>query len=351
MNLDNQTSALRAVLEAEYGIVVRSIEPLGAAQSARVFLVTLDDDTRRVAKISLWYGFAPNPRAALEKAHAVAEKIAHEGIGVQTAYRRVNGDFVATFDGNPLVLLRYIEGSAFTGRAAEFTAAGEALGRYHAAGRAILAREPEEANDIRARIPFEKSYEESRAAFAALKERLMYIIDDEPAELAVARAALPQLESLMQSIDDSFVYPLTETIVHGDFGAPNALYDENGSVAGIIDVDQLGIGACITDIAITLGSLATEFTKTRTLQEFHSMAVIFLRAYHGVHPLPREEYERILAANHRWDIMRILRILRRHFEGGGAFQNPLDKMATRFIPRLSLAHETFAFSLDDIFPA
>ena len=340
---DDTLRRLRILLETEYGVSVRDVEELNGATSAHVFVVTLADGTRRIAKTSLWYGFTDDPKAVLEKVYAVAEKLGAEGVALQTAQRKVGGDFVAELDGLPLVLLRYVDGVAFTGRPEEFAAAGDALGRFHAAGARILASEPGEAADIRARVPLEKPYEESRAVYVQIKERIMLPVQGEPPEVAVARDALPQMEELMQFVDVSFKRPLTETILHGDFGAPNGLYEDDGRFAGFIDIDQLGVGPSITDIAISLGSLATAYMKTHTLEEFHAMAVVFLRAYHLVHPLPADEYGLLLAANQRWDVMRILRILRRHFEGSGAFENPLKKMATRFIPRLAKAPDIFAF--------
>lgn len=337
---------LKEQLEREYGISIRALEPFGGA-SALVFKVVLDDGSCRVAKISLWYGFTKDPHAALEKVYDVAAKLAMEGVPLQTAYRCQSGDYVTDVEEGPLVLLRYVDGTAFSGRPEEFEAAGAALARFHVAGAAILAREPGEAEAIRVGIPVEKPYEESRPGWNILRERIMEPVPGEPPEIAVARDAVPQLEVLMRSIDAAFGHPLTVSILHNDFSGINGMYGENGGFAGFIDVDQLGVGPCIHDIANTLSSLSTEYCKTHTIEEFHQMALLFMRAYHGVHPLPADEYRFLLAANQRWDVTRILRILRRHFEGGGSFENPLGKMATRFIPRLSQAPATFAFMTAD----
>lgn len=332
-----------------FGITVRSVAPLSAkAESSSLWKIKADEGVF-VLKCSSWYGgFAKNPKAALECVYEVAARLARRGVPLQTARRGRAGTAVLDFNALPTVLLEYKEGVPFDGSEAHFAGAGKALADFHKAGAELLKSEKGLRGRIRAEVPVEKPYEESRELYLHGGFREKLLAPHECAEketCATVRAAVPLLDKTIAFIDTSFARAgkLSDGILHNDFSHANGLYATDGSLASFLDVDQLGVGPFLYDIGNTLASFATEFLKKGTQKELERRVNLFLLAYVKTFLLSEREHMLVLAGTQRWDVMRILRTMRRHHFEGNRLPDLVPKVSQRFLPRIAAAPEWFAF--------
>lgn len=302
-----------------------------------------------VLKGSSWYaGFAKHPEHALERVYSVAARLAERGVPLQSARRTLQGGSVVKWNGLPAVLLEYREGLPFDGSDAQFASAGAALADFHRTGAGLLKDEKGLRERIIVEVPVEKPYEESRALYlrGGFRAKLLALhACAEQATCDAVRAAIPLLDKTIAFIDASFEKAgiLTESILHNDFSHANGLYRADGTFAAFLDVDQLGVGPCVFDIGNTLASFATEFLKKGTQKELEKRVNTFLTAYRAGFPLPEQEYVLVLAATEQWDVMRILRTLRRHHFENNRLPDLMPKITKRFLPRIASAPEWFGF--------
>lgn len=332
-----------------FGIKVRCVAPLSEKAESSSLLKVEADEGIFVLKSSSWYGgFAENPKRALECVYEVAARLAGLAVPLQTARRMRAGNFVVDFNNLPTVLLEYKEGWPFDGSEAQCAGAGAALAGFHKAGTELLKSEKGLRERIRMEVPVEKPYEESRELYlhGGFREKLLIPHECPEKETCDAvREAVPLLDQTIAFIDHTLTNAgtLTESIVHNDFSYTNGLYRTDGSLASFLDVDQLGVGPCIFDIGNTLASFATEFLKKGTQKELEQRVNAFLSAYSRVFILSGREYMLVLAATQRWDIMRVLRTMRRHHFENNRLPALVPKVSKRFLPRIAAAPEWFGF--------
>jgi hypothetical protein len=70
-------------------------------------------------------------------------------------------------------------------------------------------------------------------------------------------------------------------------------------------------------------------------------------AYHKEFPLPLSEYKLAALASIRWDVMRILRSLRRHHYENNCLPDLLPKIKGRLIARIVAIPEILSFINDE----
>lgn len=348
MEVINEQTIAKFVSDA-FGMKVRSVALLSAkVESSSLWKIKADEGVF-VLKGSLWYGgFVKNPVAALECVYEVAARLAKLAVPLQTARRALSGGFVSVFNGLPTVLLEYKEGLSFDGSEAHFAGAGAALAGFHKTGMELLKKDSGLSEKIHAKVPVEKPYEKSRELYlhGGFREKLLTPHECANRETCDAvHAAIPLLDKTIAFIDKSFARAgkLSEGILHNDFSWANGLYNPDGSFVSFLDVDQLGIGPFILDIGNTLASFATEFLKKGTQKELEHLVNSFLLAYLRVFLLPAREYMLVLAATQRWDVMRVLRTMRRHHFENNRLPDLVPKVSKRFLPRIAAAPEWFKF--------
>lgn len=343
-----ETAHILALLEREYDMRAPEIQPLGGSGiSSSVFLVRTGEGTY-VAKESKWYlGFAPNPVDTLEAVYTTIQALKNRGIPVQGAMQTVAGSYSSCIGDVPWVVLDFIDGHAFSGEEQEWSSAGRALGRLHSGGAALMSESATLQNTILTRIPTEKPYEESRALYPEIRDTLLAEHEcSHPDTCNAFRNHVDALEAAMQYVDEAFASGSTRSILHNDFNFENGIYKENGDFSGFIDADQLGYGPVVHDIGNTLASFVTN-AHTTTDGVIQEGVLNFLQTYHGEFPLSAEEYRRIPAGAMRWDLLRLLRSLRRHHFEGNRFSGLLRKIPITTIPRILSTRETFSFLTTD----
>jgi Ser/Thr protein kinase RdoA (MazF antagonist) len=158
------------------------------------------------------------------------------------------------------------------------------------------------------------------------------------------KANILVIDAAIDCVTEGFKEKLLQKgILHNDFNYANGLYDEKGNLTSFLDTEQLGVGPYTWDLGNTLASFYSKFKSKMTQKEFEERVRAFLQRYHQIHPLPHEEYELILASTERWDVMRVLRTLRRHHYEGNRFPELLPKITERLLPRLRELPSVFNF--------
>lgn len=347
---DDIEKSIQSLLTHTYGLKPIRVNPLAAeSPSSKVYVVDLEDGRRVVAKQSLWYlGHATEPANVLERVYATASMLKEKGVPVCTAYKTIAGGYSTLHDGTPWVVLEYIEGEPFDGRDIEWENVGNALGVFHRAGLDILKEHPEAEESILREIPVEKSYEETRVMYTKLHTHIMKFRSDTPLPLLHLQERITVVDAAIAYIDTHLCpQTLTRGILHNDVNVVNSHFRSNGVLSGFIDVDQITVHPLIYDVANTISAFATDFLKNHTQQVFEDTVRTFLVAYQTRVHLPRVEFESVLAASLRWDVMRILRITRRHIDGNHPFPNPTEKITKRFLPRIETSPQIFSFLTKD----
>ena len=355
---------LARILREEYGLepVLAEIEIfLEKTASSRVYRCGLGKGRFLVIKKSFWMDAAnedalQKAKLALEKVYEVSEALRLKGVPLPKAYLNKKNEFTTTVGLNRFVVLEYVPGSHFSSRDGEFASGGKALGIFHREGMNFLKERPDEQDEIQKKIPVEKPYEETRILYNKLlrADFLREHACDEKDICEYVRDNIEILDSTIKFIDNSGVVDagankLSRGLVHNDFNINNALFHSDGAstLAIFLDVDQLGVAPHIWDVGNTLTSYASNFVGSANEKDFPKHAAEFLRAYHKEFPLPEKEYELILAATQRWDMMRILRSLWRHHHDNNRLPGLLPKIKERLIPRIKDAPRVLAFITPD----
>ncbi|MDO8510187.1 MAG: phosphotransferase [bacterium] len=334
-------------LADHYGLTLHDARPLSGAQSSSVYLCDTKGRGQLVLKQSQWYkGFAKNPEEVLETVYTIADLIAAEGVPLQRAIKKENGKYVTTVEESQWALLEYKMGHPFQGEKKEFEEAGKALALFHHAGLKLAKKNADLINKA-ATIPVEKPYEESRDLyFSVLRDQLLTEHScSSPDVCRVIRQDIRYIDEAISYIDAKLGSgaKLTVGILHNDFNYANGLYDDTGGFVSFLDVDQLGVGPFVFDIANAIASFATGYIKDHGREALKHSTGRFIASYHAHNPLAFAEYERILAATQRWDVMRILRTLRRHHYENDRLPALMPKITNRFLPRLKEAPALFSF--------
>lgn len=314
--------------------------------SSAVYRATMTDGAMIVIKTSIWVG----PGPALEKVYEVSEALHAAGVPMARTFRTSNGAFAGEAGGKQYIVQSFVSGEHFSARPEHFSAAGAALGLFHKAGRAHLAAHTGEEAEIERLIPVEKPYEESRALYdTGLRETLLSPhVCSVPTVCAAFVQNVGRIDQVIADIDASAIHSPQRSrgLLHNDFHTNNALFAEDGTLNCFLDLDQIGVGPHIWDVGNTLASFASNvFTRDPSTQ-FEPLAKAFLQAYHQTHPLTVEEYQLTVMASQRWDVMRILRSLRRHHFENNRLPGLLPKIADRLIPRLTRFPEMMSFMND-----
>ncbi len=286
-------------------------------------------------------------RRALEMSSTVSEALRERGAPLAPVFRTRSEGHVHPDGSAAVVVSGFVDGAHFDARPVEFAAAGEALGRFHAAGAAYLRERPEAWTAIADAIPEDKPYGESVGLYAdGLREELLAgHVCAIPEVCEAFRAGVGTVDAAVALVAASGLWAPERTrgILHNDCHANNMLFAPDGALRAALDVDQMGIGPFAADLGNTIASLSSNVATRGREQEVEPGARAFLRAYHRAFPLPTEEYLRVLAGTQAWDVRRVLRRLREHRDGREVPPVLLRKVVERFLPRLSRTPALFAF--------
>lgn len=332
-----------------YSIVSESIERYnGDSASSKVYRFTTTDQKTLLFKESFWYE-ANTGLHALRTVGEVSEELRRRGVPLARVHHTLTGNLVCEIGKYASVLFDFISGSPFSSMDAEYASAGAALGLLHRVGKTYLMEKPEMENLIISDIPVEKSYEESRAMYEnKLRPALLSShACSAPEVCQVVRQSIDAIDDAIEFIDHSEISNDSRVcgIVHNDFNMGNVLYGPSSEVVGLLDLDQMGVDPLTWDIGNTLASFGWSIMKKgpEGREEFEQKTARFLKAYHKENQLPIEEYVLCLAATQRWDVMRILRTLRRHHFENDRLPGLLPKIKERLIPRIRQAPDMFSF--------
>ena len=339
---------IAAVLRETYDLrtISKEISRFLEKTTSAVYKCPLEDGGAVVVKHS---SFVTNS-TALKKAYAISEELRNRGARLPRAYRTTNGSFIAQTTMGSVAVLAFADGKHFSSHEEEFASAGRALGEFHAAGARYLADHQDERLEISSAIPVEKPYEESRAMYSEIRAAF---IDSHPCSVPevcdFVREHIGVLDETAKFVDQSGVNSsaLSSGILHNDFHTNNALYSEDGKLTAFLDIDQIGVGPHVWDIGNTLASFASNYINRGVIDGFDDKARLFLRDYHQAFPLQLGEYRQILAATQRWDLMRIMRSLRRHHHENNRLSELLPKIKDRLIPRIAAVPKIFSFLTSD----
>lgn len=345
-----ESKRISGLLGEAYGWECAKIERFSEkTASSNVFRCVLASGERIVVKESFWYQDIAGADSAgsLEKAYEASEYLRKKGVNLPLVYKTKSDGLVWEGNGAKVTVLEFLEGSHFSSEDWEFSASGEALAGFHRAGAVILEERPDEYNSISRSIPVEKPYEESRAMyFEGLRSKLISGHSCGFPEVCESVSAnIEYIDEVISYVDSSGVNNESRKrgIIHNDFGTNNTLAVPDGKRAYFLDMDQMGVGPFVWDIGNTLASYASNFLSKNKDEKFESKAGLFLKAYQRIFPLPLDEYVLILAATQRWDVMRILRTMRRHHYENDRLPNLIPKVSERFIPRIKKMPEIFSF--------
>jgi Ser/Thr protein kinase RdoA (MazF antagonist) len=346
--MSEQKEDLQHFFQTHYGKTGAREHFLAGTQSSNVSFVTFPDGVRYVVKGSSWYNFASQPTRALETAYEVSDLLIRNGVPIVPTVRGSDGLFVHSFRGLPTAVMEFCEGIPFSGDVIQAAAAGRALAIFHATGKRLLAENSGLSEKITVSIPVEKTYEDSRELYIRgnLKQTILSEhVCSNPIVCAAVGKNIAMLEEMMSEIDETFSSSafFGSGLVHNDFNHDNGLYKVDGSFSAFIDIDQLGIGLHVWDVGNTLLSFSSKCPKNDGGVVFKKCTGAFLRAYHRINPLLVPEYRAIPAAAARWDVMRILRTLRRHHFEGDRLLGLMMKLEQRLLPRLAVLNTTFSF--------
>lgn len=337
-------NALLHSIERESGRKPTHLERIGGTISSSLYFVDFEDGTKAVLKGSLWYkGFAEDPAHVLESVYTVADALKRREIPLQGAIRLPLGRFTFTAEGLQYALLDYVSGHAFSGSEAELRAAGNALGRFHKEGSIVM--QDDAVKTAAHAIPFEMPYEESLAAYrSSLRAQIVTGHDCQEQDTCTAlRNRLEEIDREIAYVESAFAHITpVQTLLHNDFHASNGLYTEEGTFAGFLDIDQLGYGEAISDFGNTLVSLVGSLPSETTSEQLQQRVTEFIRAYHRIHPLSLAEYAAAPAAGMRWNLLRILRSTRRHYNESNRFPE-LHRKSPMRIDKFTTIKTTFAF--------
>lgn len=351
-NLENKK--ISQILQKFYGfnVLKQSVGRfLEKTVSSKVYRCKTKEAGVLVVKESFWYTdtdlkLQEQSVRAVEYAYFISEVLRKRGVLLPKIFSNKQGNFVTVMEKNKVTVLEYLRGNHFSFQDKEFISSGAALGIFHRKGAEYLKENPKEKRKIARLIPVEKPYEDSRKMYYKfLRKKLLSRHNCSVPEVCKkVRENLKAIDETIKFIDSSGVSraSLSSGVIHNDFHINNALF-QNKKFIGFIDIDQVGIGPYVWDVGNTLGSFAARFLLENDLKNFESKVRLFLAAYHHEFPLPPDEYRLCLAATQRWDIMRILRSLRRHHYENDRLSGLLPKIKSRFIPRIIAMPEVLGF--------
>lgn len=358
----DEAKLIEGLIRSDYGLEVvagslgRFLEKTAASKVYKCEAVGVGPI---VIKRSFWYD-ASNPAAmtaasrAYEKAYALSEALRERGVALAKTFLNKAGRYVTQVNNEAVIVSAFAEGNHFSSRDEEFESSGAALGVFHREGAAYLKEHPEELAAISREIPVEKPYEESRQLYEkSLRAELVSDHGDCAAKeiCAAIRNQIGEIDKAIAYVDASGVNTRERSfgILHNDFHTNNALFLPDGKLSIFLDIDQIGVGPHVWDVGNALFSYGSNFLKNHTPEEFAPRVAAFLRVYHKEFPLPLPEYKLVLAAGMRWDLMRILRSIRRHRYENNRLPDLLPKIKDRLIPRLIEMPRIFQFLTDDWF--
>lgn len=179
-------------------------------------------------------------------AHAFMGAAARAGVAVPQPLQARDGATWASFDGGVYELFPLVEGGRWSRTPVQAIAAGEALGRMHAAGLRLRWQ-----GHVRA-----ASFHGSLNVLEALR-RVPASVQrvDAKADVAALAATCESLATLYREsaaqVEEMGYASLDSQVVHGDFHPGNVLF-EGDRVAGVIDFDAARVEPAVVDLANAL---------------------------------------------------------------------------------------------------
>jgi len=327
-------------IETNYGEKPISVEKYAeATASSRVYRVGFSDGSVWVAKYADWHA----DTKAYDAVYRTTDQLKLLGLPIVTAKKTVDGACGVPTEKGFLLLLDHVEGEHFPATELAVSEMGRALGRFHAVG---LQAEKEGAvsrKEILSVLPTEKPYEESRAMYE--KEIRPRIVDGHSCTIPdVCRYVAEHVDLLDHNISllDTVDFAGSSSgLVYNDFNINNVLFCPDGTFSGYIDPDQIGIDPYIWDVANGLTSVLSNVVPAQTVTQDVAIKN-FISAYRSEFSLPLADYDLLLASALRWDMLRILRSLRRHYFENDRFPLLTKKIKDRLISRLEKLPELYS---------
>lgn len=349
--VDKRTKkAVSGFVREHYGLETTTVEKFDErTASSNVYLATLASGEQLVVKYSFWFENSNGNDVSadvLELAYEVSEALRAEGVVLPEVYKNNHGQYITVSERSIVTVLEYLEGTHFSPSLESFYSAGKGLGTFNKAGVKVLE---DEALETRAKelLIVEMPYHESRALYEdGLREELLAPHDCTfPAVCEVFRNEIDLIDATIKTVDESGVLKEDQSsgLLHFDFHVNNGLFSAKGELTGFLDVDQMIIGPHIWDVGNSLVSFISNAYSNDPNCDIEGFTKAFLQGYHAANPLTKAEYERTLAAGIKFDVLRLLRSLRRHRFESDRFSHLYGKIPTRMIPRFRQLPELFTF--------
>jgi Ser/Thr protein kinase RdoA (MazF antagonist) len=335
---------VRKILEDFYRFKVVDVKKFVEQTAAsRVYKCALEDARTVVVKNNFWDG-----RKNRNAVYGLSEILRKKGVALPEIFKTDDGKFEVrdkSAGDQSWAVFAFAPGEHFMSRPEEFESAGRALGIFHRCG---LEIDQDLAKMSDATL---MPYEESRDYYkSGLREKLLAEHEcSVPDVCAAFRSKVELFETTMQFVDSSGLDSpvLTRGFLHNDFHTNNCLFLPDGGFSAFLDIDQAGMGPIIWDIGNTVTSFVSNALGKNPQADIESLVRMFLMAYHRECPLAAAEHELILAAGLRWDLLRILRSLRRHRFESNCPEVLLVKIKNRLLPRIEALPKILVFIKKD----
>ncbi len=314
---------------------------------SRIFRVNTKD-TVYLLKHLLWRpATTEKEKQASHTAHAFIEKLtAHfqsQGLPVPLPAKDV-----AVEDQNFFSLHPFVLGEHATTTKAELEDAGRLLAQFHQVGLRLLEAQPNLYEEIPTHIPFDKPFEDSVPVWEQLKQDLAEgHACSKPEVCAYFKRNIPHVDKLMRFVQQH-LHPkaLQQGICHMDFHPNNTLVRQ-GKIVAMLDFDNLAVAPLADDVANSLMHFVGNAIHQGVWDSYKEATRAFLAGYNSVRLLSAEELQSLVPYIVRWELMRSLRSLRRHYYEGDRLPGLLDKLPKRIFPNALTAVEHYGFLMEE----
>lgn len=335
-------------LDEYYGFEIATIEKFDEkTASSNVYLVSLVNGKRLVVKYSFWFNTnVKDETTVLSLAYEVSEALRVEGVALPAVYKNRYDQYVTGSENGVVAVLEYLPGTHFLPSLESFYSAGKGLGEFSSAGTKILENKAllTRVNEL---LVTEMPYRESRILYGeGLREVLLASHDCTfPAVCGAFREEIELIDSVIKAVDESGVLETGQStgLLHFDFHVNNGLFDDRGTLTGFLDIDQMTVGPHIWDVGNSIVSFISNAYGNNPNCDVEGFTKAFLRGYHATNPLTAAEYERTLMAGFKFDLLRLLRSMRRHRYESDSHSHLYGKIPKRMIPRFQQLPELFKF--------
>lgn len=320
--LDIEPAEIREVLR-QYGI-----EPLGAPRNLSASRRNHNVTVATPAGKKLLKRYRPQWRPeTVIYAHAIIDRLAEQGFAVPRLTAALDGRSYVARDGRLYGLFEFVDGAGYSGRfllrpgrMRLMAMAGATMARLH---RALLGFTPAGSHHLGFAAhsgPRRRDLAWHQAKVSELRERSRCLKgpDAQPYAEWLTRNGAALLERLATLDDQLADAPLTRTVIHGDYGLHNLLFQRDGTVTPV-DFELARLEWRLSDLV----SCLSRFRYGEGSYDFESIRW-FVAAYAAELPLSADEWRLFPLVWSFYKLQGAIQYWSSYFETGG----PVRKLIT-----------------------